>query len=56
MTSLYEQIIATYPELTDKNYIFQGIIILQNDADNLGDYIAEWHYEKPIPEGLKLGK
>jgi len=56
MKSLYEQIIEIYPELVEKDYIFHSKIILQNDSDGLGDYIAEWNYEKPLPDGFKLGK
>jgi hypothetical protein len=52
--SLYEQIIAIYPELTDKDFITK--IILQNDSDGVGDYIAKWEYSEPIPDGLTLGK
>lgn len=53
--TLLEKILAFYPELssTDFDPSF-GKILLQNDGD--GDYIAKWNYEKPIPQGLKLGK
>ena len=54
--TLWEQIIATYPELTDADFAKGGSIELRNDGDNLGDYIAKWDYSKPIPEGLSLGK
>jgi len=54
--TLYEQIIAAYPELADSKEIGTGSIILQNDSDGVGDYIAKWDYSKPIPEGLSLGK
>ena len=54
--TLYEQIIAIYPELVENNIFERSIIILQNDLDDAGDYIAEWNYSKPIPEGMKLGK
>lgn len=53
--TIYEIIIAAYPELED-NALFDRLIHLQNDDDGAGDYIAKWEYEKPIPEGLKLGK
>lgn len=53
---LWEQIIEVYPELTNKDFDIKGVITLQNDGDEFGDYIAKWEYEKPIPEGLKLGK
>jgi hypothetical protein len=54
--SLYDQIIASLPELGESRAFTDGIIILQNDSDETGDYIAEWNYSKPIPDGLKLGK
>lgn len=53
--SLFETIKAAYPELTDLDF-FNGSITLRNDGDGIGDYIAKWDYEKPIPAGLKLGK
>ncbi len=53
--SLYEQIIAIYPELTDSP-LFLKEIVLQNDSDGKGDWIQEWNYSKPIPDGFKLGK
>ena len=53
--TLYEKIMASYPELTN-NYFVKGFIILRNDADGLGDYIEKWDYEQPIPDGLTLGK
>lgn len=55
--SLYDQIIEAYPELTFEDFLpIDGVILLQNDSDDLGDYIAKWDYSKPIPKGLKLGK
>lgn len=53
---LWEQIISAYPEIqpTD-NFVDLGIV-LRDDSDGLGAYIAKWDYDKPIPEGLKLGK
>lgn len=53
--SLYEQIINAYPELTAVEFS-NGTIILQNDSDGAGDYIAEWNYSKPLPSNLKVGK
>jgi hypothetical protein len=56
--SLYEQIIAVYPELTitsDKDEFYNGTIVLADDGDGI-NYIKEWNYSKPIPDGLKLGK
>ena len=54
--TLYYEIIAAYPELTEANFWPGGIISLRNDSDGLGDYIEKWNYSKPIPEGLTLGK
>jgi len=51
---LYETIIAEYPELAEVN--FEKLIVLQDDSDGQGAYIAKWQYSKPIPDGLKLGK
>ena len=54
---LWEQIIKIYPELADNNFVaFSKEIILQNDSDGTGAYIAKWDYSQPIPDGLTLGK
>ena len=53
--TLYDTIIAAYPELVNTGE-FANKIILQNDSDGAGDYIAKWDYSKPIPDGLTLGK
>ena len=57
---LWEKIIDAYPETAANNYeIFKpdsGLIMLQDDGDGLGAYIAKWEYSKLIPTGLKLGK
>jgi hypothetical protein len=52
--SLYDKIIALYPELKDYNFAF-GDIRLQNDSDGKGDYIAKWDHPtlaKPTDEQL----
>jgi hypothetical protein len=55
--TLFEKIVEIYPELTDNNFHpVIGCILLQDDSDGLGAYIAKWEYTKPIPAGLKLGK
>ena len=54
--TLYEQIMAVYPELTDADFWSFGTIALQDDSDGKGAFIAKWEYSKPIPDGLKLGK
>jgi hypothetical protein len=43
-----------YPEIDDIEFL-DNKIRLQDDGDGV-QYIAKWEYEKPIPEGLKLGK
>jgi hypothetical protein len=56
--SLYDQIIAVYPELAitlDHDEFMNGSIELRDDGDGI-QYIAKWEYSKPVPEGLKLGK
>jgi hypothetical protein len=53
MTTLYDKIMALYPELQDAD--FTDTIRLQNDSDGLGDYIAAWThpvYAKPTEEQL----
>jgi hypothetical protein len=50
---LYEKIKALYPELADQDFI--TVIILQNDSDGKGDYIAKWEHptlSKPTEEQL----
>ena len=43
--SLYDKIIAIYPELTPQDFALpQGTILLQNDSDGRGDYIAAWNH------------
>ena len=54
--TLWEQIIAVYPELTDDDFDMHGSIRLRADSDGLGAYIEKWEYSTPIPAGLKLGK
>jgi len=54
--SLYNEIIEAYTELKNSDAFFNGVIILQNDSDGVGDYIAKWEYSQPIPDGLTLGK
>ena len=46
-------IIAEYPELATNKVIYNNEIIIQNDSDGSGDYIAKWDYSKPIPASLK---
>jgi hypothetical protein len=52
--SLFNIIKEIYPEIEDWEFA-EGSIRLQDDGDGIV-YIAKWEYDKPIPEGLKLGK
>jgi hypothetical protein len=50
---LYDKIKTIYPELTERD--FEKYIILQNDSDGKGDYIAKWEHPtlaKPTDEEL----
>lgn len=45
--TLYEKILAIYPELTPAENscgVFNSLILLQNDSDGRGDYIASWSH------------
>ena len=54
--TLYEKIISIYPSLVNDDFhIIRGTIILQNDSDGKGDYIAKWEHPtlpKPTDEQL----
>ena len=51
--TLYEKIKTIYPELTDRD--FSRVIILQDDSDGNGAYIAKWEHptlQRPTDEQL----
>ena len=51
--TLYEKIMAVYPQLTDNDFL--TVITLQNDSDGKGDYIAKWEHPtlaRPTDEQL----
>lgn len=54
--SLYDNLIAALPELENSDVFNERVIILQDDSDGLGAYIAKWDYPKPLPNGFTLGK
>lgn len=55
--SIFDELVEALPELTsDDFHPIRGSIVLQDDSDGLGVYIAKWDYSKPIPKGFKLGK
>jgi hypothetical protein len=52
--NLHEKILTIYPELANYNFA-RGDILLQNDSDGKGDYIAKWEHPtlaKPTDEEL----
>ena len=53
--TLYDKIISLYPELTSNDFFPNGTILLQNDSDGKGDYIAKWEHPtlaRPTEEQL----
>jgi hypothetical protein len=55
MMTLFEKVKALYPELQDKDFIVGDCILLQNDSDGRGDYIAKWdHPTLPRPTEEQL--
>jgi hypothetical protein len=50
---MYDKIIKLYPSLTPQDFI--TVILLQNDSDGKGDFIAKWEhpdFPKPTDEEL----
>jgi hypothetical protein len=58
--TLYEKLKSIYPELTDNDFHpISGVIVLQNDSDGKGDYIAVWSHPelaRPTQEQLDAVK
>ena len=54
---MYEKLKTIYPLLTDADFLpITGTILLQNDSDGKGDYIAKWEHPtlaRPTDEQLK---
>jgi hypothetical protein len=51
--TLFEQLVEALPELADLEAIKSGAIVLQDDSDGTGAYIAKWDYSKPVPKKLE---
>jgi hypothetical protein len=53
---MFEKLFKIYPELTVADFSpFGGTILLQDDSDGKGDYIAKWEHPtlpKPTAEQL----
>lgn len=54
--TLYDKIIAIYPELTEADFVSpRATILLQNNSDGNGAYIAKWdHPTLPRPTAEQL--
>jgi hypothetical protein len=53
--TLYEKIKAIYSELRIEDFGPLGTIMIQNDSDGKGDYIAKWEHptlQRPTDEQL----
>lgn len=53
--TLLEKITALYPELTEEDFGPHGTIMLQDDSDGRGAYIAKWEHptlSRPTEEQL----
>jgi hypothetical protein len=53
--TLYEKIIVLYPSLTIEDFMPTGTVMLQNNSDGKGDYIALWNHPtlaRPTDEEL----
>jgi len=51
---MYEKLIKLYPELATFDFASR-LIVIQNDSDGKGDYIAKWEHPtlaKPTDEEL----
>jgi hypothetical protein len=52
--TLSEKVITLYPSLTPRDFI-KGLIVIQNDSDGKGNYIAKWeHPTLPRPTEQEL--
>jgi hypothetical protein len=55
---MHEKIVTLYPELKDlpvNDTTFNKLIIVKNDSDGKGDYIAKWEHptlQRPTDEQL----
>jgi len=52
---MYEKLIKLYPELTEADFHpIHGAILLQDDSDGKGAYIAKWEHSLPKPTDEQL--
>lgn len=53
--TLYDKIMQIYPDLQVLDFMPDGLVLLRNDWDGKGDYIAAWNHPtlaKPTDEQL----
>jgi hypothetical protein len=54
--NILEKIKQIYPSLIEADFSPRGSILIQNDSDGRGDYIAAWnHPTLPRPTDEQLG-
>jgi hypothetical protein len=52
--ALYDEVIAAFPELTIEDfYPENGKVLLRDDSDGTGAYIAKWNHDKPLTKELQ---
>ncbi len=52
---MFEKLLKLYPELKIEDFLpLTGTILLQNDSDGRGDYIAKWEHSLPRPTQEQL--
>jgi hypothetical protein len=51
--SLFDEIIAIYPELLESMELFKTEIVLIDEPNNGGEKIVLWNYEKPLDKSLE---
>ena len=54
--TLFEKIKAIYPDFSENDLVPNGTVVLQNDSDGNGDYIAQWNHptlSRPTDEQIK---
>ena len=54
---LKDDLLAADATLKDEDFLpITGFIVLQDDSDDEGAFIAQWNSKKTIPKGFKVGK
>lgn len=41
---MFEKLLKLYPSLTEADFGLRGTVVIQNDSDGKGDYIAKWEH------------